>query len=44
MFGPTVDPVKGPGPSVFWQLKAAAKPAVFGRPDTEKKILVVIFI
>ena len=24
---------KGPGPSVFWQLEAAAEPAPFGRPE-----------
>ena len=29
-------------PPVFWQLKAAAKPALFGRSNTANKIFVVI--
>lgn len=36
MIGPKVDPGKDSGASVFWQLKAAIKPARFERPNTEK--------
>ena len=39
--GLIVDSWKGPGPLVFWQ---RLKPALFGRLNTEKKILVVIVI
>lgn len=34
--GPKVDPGEDSGASVFWQLKAAIKPALFERPNTEK--------
>lgn len=33
---PKVYPGKDSGASVLWQLKAAIKPALFKRPDTEK--------
>ena len=42
-FGPTVGPEQGGLASMLRLLKAATRPAVFGRPNLSKEILAVIF-